>query len=174
MTKKTIVTTTKRPTISAEVVDGLLVIEFSNGEQLEVAPAMLSDEIRNAAMLHGLKQKLVDAAAIARNTDTGLSASIDDKIAAVREVYARITSPNGTWNKVREAGAGSGGGNGLLLRALMQYTGKDKATVEAYLDEKTAEEKKALRTNGKIAAIIAELQRAKAGVDSDELLGELL
>lgn len=171
--KTTNTTNTKKPTIAANVEDGALVIEFSNGETLRVEPGMLSEEIRNAAMLHGLKQKLVDAAAIARNTDTGLSATVADKIAAVREVHKRITSPDGTWNKVREGGTGTGGSNSLLLRALMQYTGKPKEAIEVYLDAKSTEEKKALRTNPKIAAIIAELQTAKSTVDSDELLNEL-
>lgn len=167
-------TIAKRPAISAEVVDNMLVIEFANGEKLDVYPEELSTTIRATALLHGLKQKLVDAGAIARNPDTGMSATLADKIAAVREVYDRITSPDGTWNKVREGGTGNGGNGGLLLRALMQMSGKSKVDIEAFLETKSKEEKAALRANPKVAAIIAELQREKASVNSDELLDELM
>lgn len=166
---------TKKPVISAEVIEGELVIEFDNDKVITLNPARLTDEIRAAALLHGLKQKLVDAAAIARDTDTGRSATTEDKYQAVLEVYERITAAEGaSWNKVREAGTGGGAGSGVLLRALMQLTGKDKAAIEAFLEEKTKEEKSALRSNPKVAAIIAELQRAKVSdVDTDSLLDEL-
>jgi hypothetical protein len=168
---------TKRPAIAAEVVENTLVIEFGNGKNLVIDPAHLSLNIRHAATLHGLKQKLVDAAAIARDTTTGLSATMEDKYNAVMEVYERITNADSpTWNKVREAGTGGGSGaNGVLLRALMQLTGKTKDEIEAFLDEKTKEQKAALRSNPKVATIIAELQRAKIAdsIDTDELLGEL-
>lgn len=170
-------TNTKRPAINATVVDGVLNIEFGNGKRIVVDPALLSGQIARDAMIHGIKQKLVDAAAIARDTTTGMSATMADKYNAVMEVYNRITSVDApSWNKVREAGAGgTGGGNGILLRALMQLTGKPKDEIEAFLDEKTKEQKVALRSNPKVAAIIAELQRAKAtsGIDTEELLGEL-
>ena len=169
--------TTKKAAIATEVTeDGALVIEFGNGKTLRVELGNLSPEIVRQATLHGLKQKLVDAAAIARNTDTGLSATLNDKYEAVKEVYDRITSIDApSWNKVREAAAGgSGGGNGLLARALMQLTGKDKDAIATFLEEKSKAEKAALRANPKVAAIIAELQRAKSDdIDTDELLGEL-
>ena len=94
----------------------------------------------------------------------------------MREVYDRITAIGdaATWNKVREAGTGGGAGSGILLRALMQLTGKTKEAIEQFLDGKTKEEKAALRSNPKVAAIIAELQRAKvAEIDTDSLLDEL-
>ena len=133
-----------------------------------------SDTIRAQATLHGLKQKLVDAAAIARDTATGRSATSADKEAAVMEVYNRITAENGTWNKIREAGATAAGG--LLVAALMQMTGKTKPEIIKYLETKTAEQKAALRKNQKVAAIILELQQAAANpnIDSDALLGELM
>ncbi len=165
----------KLPTISAEIAEGVLTITFKTGEQLTIDPLNLSETITHAAVLHGLKQKLVDAAAIARDPDTGLSATVEDKIAAVREVYDRITATGGTWNKVREAGTGGGAGSGLLMRALMQLTGKTREAIEQFLEGKTKEEKAALRANPKVAAIVAELQRAKLGTANDvldELMGE--
>lgn len=170
-------TSTKKAAITTTITEeGTLVIEFGNGKALTVEIGNLSPEIVRQATLHGLKQKLVDAAAIARNTTTGLSASLNDKYEAVKEVFDRITDIEApSWNKVRESGTGSGGGNGgVLVRALMQLTGKDKEAISAFLEEKTKAEKAALRANPKVAAIIAELQREKsAEIDTDELLGEL-
>ena len=119
----------KSPAIAAEVSDTTLTLTFSNGEVLTVDATSLSPDIQTAACLHGLKQKLVDAAAIARNTDTGASATLEDKFNAVREVFERITAPDGTWNKQARAGGTSTGGSGLLLRALMELTGQSKLKV---------------------------------------------
>jgi len=166
-------TTTKA--ISTEIVEGRLVMTFGNGESLSVDPATLSEEIRLAATLHGLKQKLGDAAAISRNPDTGRSASLDDKIAAVREVFDRITAPDGTWNKVREGGDGSGNG-GLLFRALCNiYAGKrTPEQITAFLTGKSDAEKAALRKTAQVAAEIERIRPApKATGNGDALLAEL-
>ena len=167
----------QKSAIAATITDaGTLLLAFANGRELSIDPSQLSEPIRAAATLHGLKQKLVDAAAISRNTETGRPATIDDKYQAVKTVFDRITSPDGTWNAVREGGTGTTGG--LLLRALCRmYEGKKtKDELIEYLSTKTAEQKTALRKNPKIAAIIEELREASAkesDVDSDELLNEL-
>lgn len=166
--------TTRIPTIAVEAVDTVLTLTFSNGEQLTLDASTLSPDIQTAAAVHGLKQKLVDAAAIARNVETGASASVEDKIAAVREVFDRITSPQGTWNKVREGTGTASGGNSLLARALMELTGQSKAKIDMFLSEKTKEEKAALRASPKVAPIIAKMQAAKATVDTDALLSDLI
>lgn len=155
---------------------GGLALQFANGKELAITSAMLSPEIMEHAIWHGIKQKLVDAAAISRNTETGRPATIEDKYQAVKTVFDRITSADGTWNAVREGGAGAAGG--LLLRALCKmYEGKKtKEQLVEYLETKTPEQKTALRKNPKVAAIIEELREASAkesGVDSEELLSEL-
>ena len=164
----------KSPAIAAEVSDTTLTLTFSNGEVLTVDATSLSPDIQTAACLHGLKQKLVDAAAIARNTDTGASATLEDKFNAVREVFERITAPDGTWNKQARAGGTSTGGSGLLLRALMELTGQSKVKIDAYLSTKSKAEKAALRASPKVAPIIARFQSEKASVDTDALLDELI
>ena len=164
-------TTTKA--ISTEIVEGRLVMTFGNGESLSVDPATLSEEIRLAATLHGLKQKLGDAAAISRNPDTGRSASLDDKIAAVREVFDRITAPDGTWNKVRESGEGVSGG--LLFRALCNlYAGKrTPEQITAFLASKSEAEKAELRRTGPVAAEIERIRPVPKAGNGDALLAEL-
>lgn len=146
-----------------------LVLRFSSGETLTISPAMLSADIVEQATMHGLKQKLVDAAAISRNPDTGRSATVADKYNAVREIYDRLLS--GQWNKVRD-GAGMVSG-GLLFRALcVAYPAKAPEVLREYLGKRTAEEKTALRA--KFADIIATLKAPHTdGIDTDSLLGEL-
>jgi len=169
--------TTKRNAMSVDIFGTTVTVTFANGKDLAIDTATLSPEIQRMAMTHGIKQKLVDAGAIARNTETGASASIDDKYAAVHEVYERLTSPNGTWNKQRGDGGESkstGGKGNLLVRALMQMTGKDKTYIEDFLSAKSKKERDSLKTDPRVITVIAELQAAKAGdVDTDALLGEL-
>lgn len=161
--------------IETAVEGNTLTLSFANGEQLVVNAAQLSDEIRNAAMLHGLKQKLCDAAAISRNPETGRSATIDDKFAAVREVFDRITAAEGaTWNKTRESG-GSGNAGGLLFRALCSiYEGKrTPAQITEFLAKLNEADKAALRKQPRVKAVIDSLRPASENDPAASLLDEL-
>jgi hypothetical protein len=165
--------TTRTPAIDATTDTNALTVTlaFSNGETLTIDATQLTTDIQAQATLHGLKQKLVDAAAISRNPDTGRSATINDKYNAVREVYDRLLL--GQWNKNRDAGAVRGG---LLFRALcMLYPDKTGDAIKAFLEKKTAAEKTALRNTPKIADIILTLKDDEAGddVDTDAMLDEL-
>jgi len=169
----------KRPVaaLSVEIEDGTLAINFAHGHALTLRLEDLSPAIRHAAMMHGLKQKLVDAAAIARNPDTGRSATLDDKYAAVKEVYDRITSPTGTWNKVRENGEGSKVKGGMLVRAMMKLTGKPHQAIVDYINGLTKEEVAALRKNPRVMDAIAALQAEEVktgGINSDALLDGIM
>lgn len=144
-------------------------LKFSNGTTLRVDGSDLDQgNVAEACMWHGLKQKLVDAAAIARNQETGKSATVDDKYNAVLAVFERLLS--GQWNAPRAEGTGAGG---LLLRAMVQHTGKSHEDIKTFLDGLTTEQQNALRKNPKIAAIIATLKpeaKANPSIDSDALL----
>lgn len=164
-------TSPRTPAIEVTVTDEGLTLTFGGGAgELALSLSQLTPEIIRHATLHGLKQKLVDAAAISRNTDTGRSATTADKFEAVREVHTRLLA--GSWNKGREGGGAARGG--LLLRALMEFSGKSREVAEAWLDAKTDAERSALRKSPKIAEIIERLKGpAVGGVDTDALLGEL-
>ena len=148
-------------------------LKFSNGQELAITAGQLSNHVMEYAIFHGLKQKLVDAAAISRNPETGRAATVEDKYQAVKTVYDRLLS--GQWNSTREGGGNAGG---LLLQALVRmYAGrKTPDELKAFLADKTDAEKTALRKNPRVAAIIEEI-RAETGkaasIDTDELLGEL-
>lgn len=163
---------TKTPaTIEAAIADTILTLQFSNGKHLTIDALDLTDAMRTTGLMHGLKQKLVDAAAIARNTETGRSATVADKFAAVEAVYLRLL--NGDWNAPR----GEGTSGGLLLRALCQiHDGrKTREQLTAYLATKTDEEKAALRRVPSIAAVIATLRPEPKtdGIDTAVLEAEL-
>ena len=168
-------TTTTRKDIEASIAnDGALILDFRHGETLRLRPDDLTPEIQRAAMLHGLKQKLVDAAAIARDTTTGRAATIQTKYDAVREIFDRITGESPSWNKPRAGG--TGGQGGLLARAIARYKNVEIEQAKAYLDRLTDAQKQALRVDHRIAAIINELrlESAKpAGIDTDALLSGL-
>jgi len=168
-------TTATKKDIEATVTDGgTLTLEFRHGETLTLRPEALTPEIQRAAMLHGLKQKLVDAAAIARDTATGRAATIQTKFDAVKEIFDRITGENPSWNKPRAGGAGGQGG--LLARAIARYKNVALEQAKAYLDRLTDAQKQALRVDHRIAAVINELrlETAKpAGIDTDALLSGL-
>lgn len=156
-------TTTKRPTIDAVIDGGKLTLDFSNGEVIEMLADQLSPEIQRHAMMHGLKQKLVDAAAIARNTETGRSASVEDKFAAVKEVADRLRA--GEWNKRREGGgAGTGG---LLMAALCAlYPNRTEEQLATWLAGKSKAEQAALRVSGPVAEVIERI-KAERGMKAE-------
>ena len=171
-------TTTTKKDIEATVADdGTLILEFRHGETLRLHPETLNPEIQRAAMLHGLKQKLVDAAAISRDTTTGRAATIVTKYDAVKEIFDRITGAGGeapSWNKPRAGGAGGQGG--LLARAIARFKNVEVSAAKAYLDRLTDAQKQALRVDPRIATIINELRMESAkpaGIDTDALLGGL-
>lgn len=164
---------TTQKTALACTIDGLRLTITSNiGHRLELDANRLTADLLNHAIMHGLKQKLMDAAAISRNPDTGRSASVSDKFDAIMDVYERLLV--GEWNKVREGGSPTGG---LLLQALMTiYPSKTREQLVAYLAGKSATEKTALRKVPRVATIIEELKAARAkddGIDGDALLDDL-
>ena len=165
--------TKRNATITAAINGNTLTLTFANGETLTMRADALNSDVQQYAMMHGLKQKLVDAAAISRNPETGRAATVEDKYQAVNAVYNRLLS--GQWNATREGG---GGGGGLLAQALTRmYAGRKTAEdIKAFLAEKTDAEKTALRKNPRVAQIIEEIraeQGKAANIDTDELLGEL-
>ena len=152
-----------------------LVLSFAHGKELTIKARDLTNEVMEYAIFHGLKQKLVDAAAIGRNPETGRSASIEDKYQAVWTVYDRITRL-GEWNAVRgEGGTGTGG---LLFAALCRmYAGrKTEEELRDWLGTKDKKAQAALRKNPKIADLIETIKAERGGADDDagaDLLDEL-
>jgi len=137
-------------------------LDFRNGEtRLYTVPSNLT--LKHAA--HGAEQKLGDETA-------GLE-SVDDMVLAIDELIDRLYS--GQWNEKRE---GNGmAGTSVLLKALVEVTGKTVEQIKTFLTGKSQAEKVALRNNAKIKPVVERLEAEKAQkgskIDTDALLGEL-
>lgn len=138
-------------------------LDFRNGEsRLFTIP----DTLLNKFAAHGAEQKLGDEIA-------GLD-DVEDCILATDELIDRLY--NGEWSVKRES---SGmGGTSVLVRALVEHTGKPVEDIKSFLKAKTQAEKIALRNNPKIKPIVDRIEAekaAKAGakVDTDGMLSEL-
>ena len=139
--------------------------DFRNGE-VRFHRVHPSHDLAAKFIAHGVEQKVGDEVA-------GL-ADIEDMILAVDEVIERLEG--GEWTAKRESSGLAG--TSVLARALIQSTGKTAAVIKEFLKGKSNAEKLALRSNPKIAPIVAELEankkkKAKAEVDTEALLGEL-
>lgn len=151
------------------------VLTFADGTVERISRTRL-ENLADAYLWHGVKQKFIDAAAISRDPETGRSATVADKKAAVLDVIERCTV-HGQWNKAREGGGGSGT---LLLAALERlYVGKKaRADLTAYLDGLSTDQKRALERNARVAPIIEAIRterRLAAGNigDGEDLLSPL-
>ena len=148
-----------------------LTFTFGTGDEVTLMVDSLSPEIRAMAMLHGLRQKVQDAAAIARNPDTGRSATFGDKRDAAMEVYERLLA--GHWNKPTAGGERDASG-GMLLRALMEvYPTAGQDVLKARITGWNAEQKTVIRNNPKIKAVLDRMAAEKVaakGIDASDLL----
>lgn len=138
-------------------------IDFRNGKTITYT---IPQELMTKFAAHGAEQKLGDETA-------GLK-DIDDKVLAVEQLAARLTSPDG-WNVARDASGLAG--TSVLARALAEAKSLDIEVVKKFLSSKSQAEKIALRNNPAIKPIVERIEAEKAQkgakVDTDALLGEL-
>lgn len=165
-------TTKRAPAITAAIEGQCMAFIGDNGRTIRLDAGLLSPEIREAAMMHGLKQKIGDAAAISRNPETGRSATTDDKFDAMAEVFNRLMA--GHWNKPRESGEGAGAG-GQLFKALCRVKAdKTPAEVRAFLDGLDKTQQAALRKVPAIAAAIEAIRAEAVSPDAISTAEDLL
>ena len=153
--------TTKPREIKVELLeDGIRLL--ANNNAMDFTLDRLRPEIIRQLTIHGLKQKLIDAAALPKGS------TIQDKGEAIDKVWRNLL--DGIWSL---KGLGLGNEGGLLLQALCElYPRKSKDDLKAWLDGKDKAAQAALRAKPEIAAVIAKL-RKPSGVDVDDLLDEL-
>ena len=134
-----------------------LVITAVGVGELRVRVDELAPHIKHVAIVRGLKEKIVDAAALSRDPETGRSATPEQKFRAMQDVVARITDPEApSWNA--RAGEGSGGEGGLLVRALMRMSGKDRDMVAREVQGWDKKQQAAVRALPDVAAVIAKIK----------------
>lgn len=137
-------------------------LDFRNGQTrlFSIPDALVA---RFAA--HGAEQKLGDEIA-------GVD-DVEDCVLAVDDLIDRLY--NGEWGVKREGNGMSG--TSVLLKALVESTGKSVETIKEFLKGKSQAEKVALRNNPKIKPIVDKIEAEKASkgskVDTDALLAEL-
>lgn len=155
-TKTVVVDKTPRAEAVVDAATGTITLTIPGFKPRLVNVTMLADDIKTAAMFHGVKQKIVDAMALSRDTKTGKAASWADKHAAMTAMADRLE--RGLWN---ERGEGGGAEGGLLKQALRNlWPTKDAAEIDAFLKGLTDEEEKALRVNA--SPVKDEIDRIRA------------
>jgi len=173
----------KNSIIATAFANGVLTFTITGAGEIILPIAELSDDLRERAMLHGIVQKISDAAAMPKADLTGDAAKDAlTKFEAMKSVADRLR--DGDWSK--RNGDGSGPVAGVIFRAFVEFVTNaakaKKATVptdeaiRAVYDAKTRAEQLALRNVPAIATIIERIKSergAAVSVNTDDLLGEL-
>lgn len=141
-------------------------LDFRNGETRNfVVPDAMVLQFAG----HGAEQKLGDEIA---GTD-----DVDDCTLAVDDLIDRLQK--GEWS-TKSAGNGMSG-QSVLLKALIEHTGKSVEQIKAYLQGKNQGEKMALRQSKALKPIIERIEAEKASkqagaakIDVDAELGALM
>jgi hypothetical protein len=141
-------------------------IDFRNAETRTFA---LPTALMNKFAAHGAEQKLGDEVAGVED--------VDDCVLAIDALIERLGK--GEWSVQREAGGMSGAS--ILLKALVEFSGKSVEDIKKFLADKTQADKVALRNSAKVKPIVERLEAEKAAkaaskggsVDADALLGQL-
>lgn len=139
--------------------------DFRNGEtRTFVIPSELKDQLAG----HGASQKIGD--------ETAGEEDVDDMVLAVDSLIERLTKLE--WSAKREGGGF--GGTSVLLRALVEHSGKPIETIKAFLAAKSQQEKMALRAHPSVKAIVDRLEAEKLAkatgankVDANALLAAI-
>lgn len=141
----------------------------------------LSDEVAERAFVHGMVQRISDAAAMSRDPTTGKPATPADKRARMAALVEHYESGTADWNLKRAAG--NGPGEGLTIRAMGDVFHKlaeeCRDMVKALAAKRSITEREALAvfaSSTEIAKRIAELRAeraAEAGISADDILAEI-
>ena len=174
----------KNSIITVDVTDNGLTFIVNGAGDFTLTFSSLTDDLRHKALIHGLVQKISDAAAIAKAdlpADPVEAAKV--KFEAMKAVADRLAE--GDWSK--RAGDGSGPVAGIIFRAFAEFVANaakakkrpapSEAEIRAVYDVKDRAGQLALRNVPEIAAIIERMKSERGGaaakVDASALLGEL-
>lgn len=137
-------------------------LDYRNGEtRLFKVPTELMLKFAG----HGAEQKLGD--------ETAGVEDVDDMVIYVDELMDRLSK--GEWSTRREGSPFAG--TSVLLRALVQLSGKTVEQVKEFLTGKSPAEKMALRNSPRVKPIVEKLEAEKVSkaskVDAEALLNTL-
>jgi len=153
----------KRKMIKTSDADTLTTrFDFRNGETRLFT---IKPELVNQFAVHGAEQKIGD--------ETAGVDDVDDMVLSVDELITRLEA--GEWTQKREANGMAG--TSVLLRAIVEHSGRTVEQVKEFLKGKTQAEKLALRNSSKLKPIVERIEAEKAAkgskVDADALLASL-
>ncbi len=159
-------TETKARDIETSEVGTVLTLKFSHGRTIRLDVDNLPASVRERALVWGIREKLTNAAAMSKNTDTGKPAPISEKFAAVERVAEQLRT---TWNTRAEAGP-----NILLLALCAANPSKTREVLAGWLAKRSKAECLALQNDATLKPHIEALQKEAAmAVNSGALLDEL-
>lgn len=159
--------------MTTKVVGHVLTIDVIGAGQIVFDATQASAANRAHAEMHGWTQRLADKAAKGRDPKTGASATPQQKYDAISELANYYLGGDVAWRMVGTRGASSE--LGLLIEALVEFSGKDRETTIKFLDGKTPLQRTALLNSQPLAEIVARLRAAAtADVDTDSMLEGLL
>lgn len=146
-------------------------LDFRNGE---IRTFVIPDSLKDKFAAHGAEQKLGD--------ETAGAEDIDDMILWVDELTQRLSA--GEWSAAREGGGGVSGVS-VLIRAIMESSGKTAEQIKAWLETETKrlntskqQLTTALRNSKTLKPIVDKIEAEKAAkasssINAEELLGGL-
>lgn len=177
--------------------DGVSVIKFTvlGVGDITLDTGKLHDTVRTRAVVHGLTQRISDAAAIPFNKEENRYATPQEKYEAMRALVEHYHTGTEEWSRTRAAGGSRvDGETALILRAVAEHQGvpaedmrervkaiaeKRETTVRAYLADvlATAQAAKGVGALAGVAEVYARLKAEQptptVKLDANELLSEL-
>jgi len=168
----------KKSIISVVRKGSVLTFNVENGGSFTFDMGAVNEEIRDAALEHGFRQKISDAAAMPKDELTGdAKKDAATKLDAMRAVADRLVGDDPSWNK--RAGDGSGPVAGLIFRAFSEWVAaaataakkpvpSDEA-IKARYDAMDRKEVLALRNVEGIAKIIERIKSERPAKEADKV-----
>lgn len=168
----------KSSTIDAEGGTVATRFDFVDG-QTRTLEVSLADGLALKFIGHGVEQKVGD--------ETAGDESVEDMVLHVDAILGRLAK--GEWGAERSAGGDGFSGASVVVKALVEATGKDIAWVKDWLEKKLEAGKEAgltrqklyasfrapgSRTAGIIARLEAEKASKSAAINADDALAEMM
>lgn len=153
----------------------VIVFKVKDAGETRLELNKLHTAITERAMIHGLVQKVSDAAALSRDPKTGKSASAQDKLSAMVKVVEHLCSGTEEWNLKREGGGGPGAETQWLVRALGEiYTTKTAEQIGKWVKARSLAERVALMAQDNVKKLVDGYKlEASKDVNAEELLSGL-
>lgn len=145
-------------TIKTSIENGVLTITTEGQPDIRIDPERFPRALVDYAALHGLKQRVCDAAAL--SVVDGRRPTAQEKYAEMRRLVDHMET-TGEWRRAG-GGEGSTGSDGLLVRALAVSLGIELDAARDAVAGWDKATQAAMRADPEIAPIIARLRVAKA------------